>query len=89
MVYSPIWVFIGSTFLTLQMSQATVVEGFLQIKTGLWSLWSKSWVTVVGGDILLFKQPTAPQPHTRLQLAKAQTLEISDRDTEQGSLAAF
>lgn len=58
------------------------------MKTGLWSLWSKTWVTVIGGDILLSKQPMA-QPHNRLQIAKAQLLDISDRDVEQGSLVEF
>lgn len=59
-----------------------VVEGWLSVKTGIWSLWNRTWVSSVGADILLFKQPTAPQPLKRIPMGSVTVIEISDKDIE-------
>lgn len=63
-------------------SSSSVVEGYLTVKTGVWSMWSRQWVTGVRTEVLTFKSATSSEPTRRIPLNQVKTIDISDKDVE-------
>eukprot|EP01122_Echinamoeba_exundans_P007789 TRINITY_DN2469_c0_g1_i1.p1 TRINITY_DN2469_c0_g1~~TRINITY_DN2469_c0_g1_i1.p1 ORF type:complete len:1285 (-),score=326.57 TRINITY_DN2469_c0_g1_i1:159-4013(-) len=63
-------------------TSSNVVEGYLSVKTGLWSMWSRQWVTGVKTEVLTFKNATSSEPTRRIPLNQVKTIDISDKDVE-------
>jgi hypothetical protein len=63
-------------------TSSNVVEGYLSVKTGLWSMWSRQWVTGVKTEVLTFKNATSSEPTRRVPLNQVKTIDISDKDVE-------